>query len=215
MDFPLVCFHTDRSGSMTQYLIRRCSRNGSFAVQREYKQMRGAWRRCGTLRVASVSCAPARSATTTCTWGECASAFGTGGNADVLLAIDHEGNGWPHLRSVQIQFEQFLTSIGAERQQPIVHAGEHQVASCGEASACERSSACAGGAPALFARDRIPRVENVTSRTVGSNLRKRLWLGSGSRRLLRGLNCRGFGIVRGRRARRSRTLSLIRAPAAG
>src|SRR5947209_128365 len=86
---------------------------------------------------------------------EAAGAFRPARDADVLLSVDRKRNRRPHLRHVQVEIEQLFAGIGAECQQPVVHAGEDQISGCGETAASERTGSRSCGAPTLFSGDRI------------------------------------------------------------
>src|SRR5665213_3213450 len=90
-----------------------------------------------------------------------ASALRTAGDADVLLSVDHERNRRSQLRSMEVQIEELFARIGAERQQPVVHAGKYEIPSRRKTSARKWPGTRARRAPALFPGDRIPGVQNI------------------------------------------------------
>jgi hypothetical protein len=67
---------------------------------------------------------------TTC--AAASTATGTGGwstrNTNVLLPVDRERNRRSELIGMKIQFQELLARVGAERQEPVIHAGEHHIA---------------------------------------------------------------------------------------
>src|SRR5580704_7787682 len=110
-----------------------------------------------------------------------AAARRTAGNADVLLAVDGEGNRWPQLRSVEIQIDELLAGIRAETHQPVIHAAEHQIPRRRQTPAGKRARAGSGRAPAFLSRDRIPRVQDVASLAIRTDDGQRFGLRRGWR----------------------------------
>ncbi len=102
--------------------------------------------------------------TTTSTTGAC-DLRGSAGDDDILFTVEHERHRRSCLRQARLQIEKLFTSVGAIRQETVVHAGKDEI-SCGRQAAALIE---AGGqsSPFLFLGDGIPRHQNIpaTGRT--------------------------------------------------